>query len=345
MNTSQVQEIKIEVYGRVQSVGFRNFVKIKADELKLTGQVMNHDDGSVHVIAQGKREKLESFLELVQKGPLFSKVSGVSYFWREPRNEYETFIIALDKNLMQDQQRNIRNLGKSMLHLKNKIPRHLAIIPDGNRRWAKKNGFDIFEGHKKSAEFENLVGLFEESRKLGIKYITFWAFSTENWNRDQAEVSFLFELIGKFSEEFQEYAIKNNIRFRHLGRKDRLPKIVKKQIENTQEATKTMDGFFVQICLDYGGRDEIIRAVNKMLKAGVQEINEDDLSNYLDSTGIPDPDLIIRTSGERRLSGFMSYQSAYSEYHFANVDFPEFGPKELRIAVEEFSGRKRNYGK
>ena len=140
-------------------------------------------------------------------------------------------------------------------------------------------------------------------------------------------------------------SLKNKVRIRHIGRKDRLPKNVVQELVKVEEATKDFDNINIQICLDYGGRDEIVRAINKILKSGVQEINEDDLINYLDSVGIPDPDLIIRTSGEKRTSGFMPFQSGYSELYFSDVHFPDFTPKELRKAVEEFSMRRRNFGK
>ena len=146
-------------------------------------------------------------------------------------------------------------------------------------------------------------------------------------------------------KEFEEKAIVKEIKFKHLGRKDRLPKKVIKAIEELEKATEKFDKFYVQICMDYGGRDEIVRAVNKLLRAGVHEVKEDDIDRYLDSSGIPDPDLIIRTSGEKRISGFMPYQATYSELYFTDVNFPDFGPDELRKAVEDFSKRKRTFGR
>jgi len=228
---------------------------------------------------------------------------------------------------------------------KNKVPRHIVIIPDGNRRWAKEKGLQIFAGHEKSANYKNLILLLEEAEKLGIKYVTLWLFSTENWKRSKREIDFLFNLIPKNFKKFKEYAIENKIRFRHLGRRDRIPKKVMEEFIEFEEATKEFDGINMQACLDYGGRDEIIRAVNKILKSGVSEIGEDELESYLDSAEIPDPDLIIRTSGEKRTSGFMPFQSAYSELYFTDVYFPDFTPKELRKAVEEFVNRKRSFGK
>lgn len=340
-----MDEIKIEIFGRVQGVGFRHFVKENADRLGLTGFVRNKDEGSVTIIAQGEKEKLNELFRSVHRGPQFANVRGVSYFWRNAINKYDDFIIALDKGILEDQTRNFLNLGKSFLNIRGKIPNHIAIIPDGNRRWATSKGLDPGEGHKKSGSFENLLPLLEEAQNIGVKYVTFWAFSTENWNRSKGEIRLLFDLISKWSKEFREYAVRNQIRFRHIGRRDRLPKRLMREIEKAEEATKDFSKFNVQICLDYGGRDEIVRAINKLLKEGIQQINEGDIINYLDSSGIPDPDMIIRTSGEQRTSGFMSFQSAYAEFYFADVNFPDFSPEELRKAVAEFQSRKRRFGR
>jgi len=340
-----MQQLTIEVYGRVQSVGFRSFVKSKADTLGITGYVMNRADGSMFILAQGGKEVLDQLLKIVHKGPTFSKVERVSFFWKEPSNNYRKFIIALERGTLNDQTQSFINLGKRLLGFKNKVPQHVAVIPDGNRRWARELGLELTKGHEKAASFENLIPLIDEAKNIGIKYITFWAFSTENWNRSKQEVEYLLKLVEISSNEFKEYFQKNGIRLRYLGRKDRLPQKVVESIEKTEAETEKYDKLYVQICVDYGGRDELIRAINKMLKKGLQEISEDDLAHYLDSSGIPDPDLIIRTSGEQRTSGFMSFQSAYSEFYFTNVHYPDFGPQELRKAVAEFSRRRRNFGK
>ncbi len=337
-------ELKIEIYGIVQGVGFRHFVKENADKLNLKGFVMNKDDSIVLIVAQGDKLNLEKLLFSVQRGPFLAKVEGVSYFWKNPENNYNSFIIALDRGFIKDQKRNFLNLGKRFLNIKEKVPKHVAIIPDGNRRWAKGKGLPIFAGHERMTSFDKIVPLLKEAKKLEIKYITFWAFSTENWKRSEKEIDYLFNLITKFSKKFEEYAIENKIRFRHLGRKDRIPKKLVSELEKLEEETKNFNELNVQACLDYGGRDEIIRAINKILKSGVNEITENDFSHYLDSVSIPDPDLVIRTSGEQRTSGFMSFQSAYSELYFADVYFPDFGPKQLREAVEEFARRSRNFG-
>ena len=337
-------EIKIELFGRVQGVRFRQFVKDTADGLGIVGYVMNRADGSVLVVAQSERKVLEEFVALLQKGSLLAKIEGLSYYWRKKTKDFSGFEIIVDKGFILDQKSSFLNLGKQLLGIGNSVPLHVVVIPDGNRRWAKKHGLDELEGHKKAGAYENLKLLLSEAEKIGIKYFTLWGFSTENWQRSKKEVDSLFELMRSLLLKIEEDLIKDKIRFRHLGRKDRLPKELVQVIEKLEERTKDFSDFNLQICLDYGGRDEIVRALNKAIKSGVSEVAEENLGNYLDSAGIPDPDLIIRTSGEKRLSGFMPYQSVYSEFYFTDIHFPDFGPVQLREAVEEFSKRKRRFG-
>ncbi len=341
---SNLSELKIEIFGRVQGVGFRQFVQKEASTLGVNGSVRNREDGNVLIVAQGTRDKLNKFLDVVQRGSLLSHVSGVSYFWQEPRETHKDFIIVVKNGFLKDQKSSFTNLGKKLLGMGNSIPRHVSVIPDGNRRWAKEKGFGLTKGHEVSSSYDNVVGLLTEGKKLGIKYLTFWAFSTENWKRDKIEVRALFSMANSLLAKLREDAEKNKVRFRHIGRKDRLPRELIAEIEKLENATKKFSDFNVQLCLDYWGRDEISRAINKMLKLGVTEITEKDVSHYLDTQDIPDPDLIIRTSGEQRTSGFMPFQSAYAELYFSDVYFPDFGPAELRKAVEEFSRRKRNFG-
>ncbi len=337
-------EIKIEVFGRVQAVGFRHFVKEKAEGFGLMGYATNRHDGGVLIVAQGERNKLEEFLSEVHKGSMLSKVEGASYYWRKKTKDFSGFEILTDNGFISDQKSSFINLGKQLLGIGKTVPQHVTIIPDGNRRWAKKHGLDELEGHKKAGAYENLKLLLSEAEKIGIKYFTLWGFSTENWQRSKKEVDSLFELMKSLLVKIEDDLIKDNIRFRHLGRKDRLPKELVQVIDKLEERTKDFSDFNLQICLDYGGRDEIVRALNKAIKSGVSEIDEEDLKNYMDSAGIPDPDMIIRTSGEKRLSGFMPYQSVYSEFYFTDLHFPDFGPVQLREAVDEFSKRKRRMG-
>ncbi len=339
-----MEEIKIEVFGRVQGVRFRHFVKENSDSLKLKGYVINRPDGSVLIVAQGERQKLIDFLSIIQKGSFLSKIESFSYNWRKISVNYESFEIVTDKPFIEDQTSSFANLGKQIFGIGKGIPKHIAIIPDGNRRWAKQKGLDEIEGHRKSGSYESIKLLLNEAKKLGAVYFTIWAFSTENWKRSKREVEELFKLITGLLERIEGDLLRDKIRFRHIGRRDRLPKKLLEIVERLEELTKDFNEFNLQVCLDYGGRDEIVRAINKAIKSGTSEVLEEDLTNYLDSVGVPDPDLIIRTSGEYRMSGFMPLQSAYSEFYFTDIHFPDFGPQQLREAVESFGKRKRRFG-
>jgi len=190
-----------------------------------------------------------------------------------------------------------------------RIPKHLVIIPDGNRRWAKKRNLPEIMGHNVAGDSNNFLPLLEEAKKLGVKYFSFWGFSTENWKRGEEERDNIFNLILKNLKKMEKNFHKNKIRFRHFGRKDRLPKKLLKEIRKVEEATKNYDDFNIQLCVDYGGRDEILRAINQILKDGKKTINEKIFASYLDTAEIPDPDFIIRTSKEKRLSGFALRQN------------------------------------
>lgn len=339
-----MKEARIEVKGRVQGVGFRDSVKRQADNLELNGFVMNKDEGNVSIIAQGNEKRLEDFILFVQKGPGFSKIDGLSYKILEIGKEYPDFRIIRDKNFIFDKAKSLLNLGKFFVGGRRKIPTHVVIIPDGNRRWAKSKGYEGTFGHYKAGAYDNIEELFKEGQKLGIRYMSIWGFSTENWKRNEKERKEIFDLILSGVERFLKNAHKNKMRFRHIGRKDRLPKRLINSLNKLEEETKDYDKFNVQLFLDYGGKDELVRAVNKMLKARVKKVDEEDFHNMLDSRGVPDPDLIIRTSGEHRLSGFMPFQSAYSELYFSEVYFPDFTSHDLRNAIKEFGRRQRRFG-
>ncbi len=225
---------------------------------------------------------------------------------------------------------------------KNQLPLHVAIIPDGNRRWAKEKKLEAVAGHQRSGD--KVISILEEAKNLGIKYITLWGFSTENWQRDKKEIDFLFKLLEKGVQDIIKYSKKNNVRFRHIGRKDRLPRNLVRELEKAEKETRNFSELYVQACLDYGGRDEIVRAVNNIIRNGVKEVDEKRILEFLDFADIPDPDLIIRTSGEYRTSGFMPFQSSYSELYFTKTKFPDFSAKDLKKAIKEFSKRKRNFG-
>jgi undecaprenyl diphosphate synthase len=222
----------------------------------------------------------------------------------------------------------------------NQMPNHVAIICDGNRRWAKNKGLSSFEGHRQG--FENIKALSKKAKKLGIQIITFWVFSTENWKRAVEEVGYLMNLAETVIESQIKSAIEEETRIVHIGRKDRLPEQLRKKIEKAENDTKQFSKYYFVMALDYGGQDEIERAVRKMKDPASEKID-----SYLDTAILPhpNPDLIIRTSGEYRLSGFMTWQSAYSEYLFSPLLFPEFTPDALEKAIAEYGERGRRFGK
>jgi len=224
---------------------------------------------------------------------------------------------------------------------KMRIPNHIAIIMDGNRRWAKERGLPSVEGHRKGSDtFEKIA---EKAKELGVKCLTVWAFSTENWKRSEEEKKYLFSLIRQFAKKHKEKSQREKIRFVHLGRKDRLPKDIVKLIQDTEDSTKNYTDFTLAVGIDYGGQDEILRTIEKIVK-NKQKITFENIEKNLDTTSLPQIDLLIRTGGEKRLSGFTSWQCAYAELYFTDTYFPDFGPKQLEKAIEDFSQRERRFG-
>jgi undecaprenyl diphosphate synthase len=222
-----------------------------------------------------------------------------------------------------------------------KIPKHIAIIPDGNRRWARSKGLPTLEGHRRGAlNFEKLL---DKAKDLGVKCMTGWFFSTENWKRTEKENKYLFDLARQLTKQYKEKVLKENIRFIHLGRKDRIPGDIVKELNELEELTKDIDGFTVGVAMDYGGHDELLRTLNKLVDENM-EINTENIEKYLDTKYMPMPDYIIRTGGEKRLSGFMSWQSEYAEFYFTDLYYPDFTPEQLEIAIKDYGNRNRRYG-
>ncbi len=229
-----------------------------------------------------------------------------------------------------------------------KVPAHIAIILDGNGRWAKAKGLPRKAGHVQGAK--NVEIICEEAYKLGVQYLTVYAFSTENWNRPQDEVDALMQLLRNYMKTCLKTAAKNNMCVRVIGDKSRLAEDIKTSIAELEEASKDNTGLHFQIALNYGSRDEIRRAVknvaNKVAKGelSTEEITEEIIANELDTAGIPDPDLMIRTSGEQRISNYLLWQLAYAEFYFTPVPWPDFSKEELIKAIEVYQSRDRRYG-
>ena len=221
---------------------------------------------------------------------------------------------------------------------------HLAIIMDGNGRWAKERGLSRSEGHRAGAE--QIAKVVDAAREFGLKYLTVYAFSTENWKRPQDEVRVLMELIKEFTTNMLPDMMKNNVRLRTIGRTSDLPLLSRTALLKAIDATAKNDGFTLNIALSYGGRAEMIDAMNKMLKERKSDkpLTEEEFLNYLYAPDIPDPDLMIRTSGEMRISNFLLWQLSYSELYVTPVYWPDFGKEELAKALENFASRDRRFG-
>ena len=229
-----------------------------------------------------------------------------------------------------------------------KIPQHVAIILDGNGRWAKSKGMPRNYGHTMGAK--NVEKICDIAGHMGIKYLTVYAFSTENWGRPQPEVDELMRLLGSYMKTCLKTAKKNNMRVRVLGDLSRLSPKLQEQILELERVSRAYDGFNFQIALNYGSRDEMLRAMKKMYtdiktgKLSEHAVTEEVFSGYLDTADLPDPDLLIRTSGEQRLSNYLLWQLAYSEFYFTDVPWPDFDEEELKKAVAAYQNRERRYG-
>lgn len=241
------------------------------------------------------------------------------------------------------------------------IPNHIVIIPDGNRRWAKEHNLPSFEGHRRG--FEATPAIAKAARKMGVHTLTIWAFSTENWKRSKEEVAYLMKMYEWFVNNHLKECLEDEVKIVHLGRKDRIPEALRKKVEDAESKTANFSKNILNIALDYGGHDEILRALQKIIaevKNGKIDfpdlIREEGLYHneypyyhfreYLDTKGQPHPypDLVIRTSNEKRTSGFLPWQSVYVEYYWEKDHFPDFTPQKLKDAIIDYSNRNRRFG-
>ena len=224
------------------------------------------------------------------------------------------------------------------------VPRHVAIIMDGNGRWAKERGLPRIAGHR--AGTENLRTIIRASARLGIEYLTLYAFSTENWSRPKAEVTGLMHILSDVIDRELDELNKEGARLVHIGHLDGLSKALQNKVQQAIELTKDNTRITIVLAFNYGGRDEIICAIRRMLADQVAPEDVDDalVSEYLFTCNLPDPDLVIRTSGEKRTSNFLTWQTVYSEWYFPEVYWPDFNETELRKAIEVYSQRDRRFG-
>ena len=227
---------------------------------------------------------------------------------------------------------------------KKTVPQHVVIIPDGNRRWAKKHGMPPIAGHKRG--LDTALRVVKASRNLGIKVLTLWGFSTENWKRPNAEVSYLMRIYLAFFKRHMKELVKEGVRFMWLGRRDRVPKALRTILEQLEQVTAKNKKYILNICIDYGGHEELVSLVKKIIAKKIKpsEASEDLIAANLQTTGLPDPDLLIRTSGEMRTSGIMPWQTTYTELFFSKLMFPDFSVAELKRAIHDYSVRQRRFG-
>ena len=229
-----------------------------------------------------------------------------------------------------------------------RVPRHVAIIMDGNGRWAKKRALPRSAGHAAGAETFRRIATY--CKNIGLDYLTVYAFSTENWKRPADEVGSIMDLLEKYLHEALEKMEHDKVKMRFFGDVSSLSPSLRKLIEDSDELSKRLDGMQVNVCINYGGRDEILRAVESFArdaaegKAAGNQLTEEIFSEYMYSAGIPDPDLVIRPSGELRISNFLLWQSAYSELYFTDVLWPDFNERELDKAIISYQDRNRRYG-
>jgi len=248
-----------------------------------------------------------------------------------------------------------------MKHAHNKtIPQHIAIIMDGNRRWARKRGLPIIAGHRKVAD-KMLEPLVEHAAKKGVKFITFWAFSTENWQRNKKEIAGIIRIFRHVVRKRWQKLHEKGVRVEVIGDISKFPADLQTSLAKVVEETKNNQTITAVFALNYGGRDEIVRAINRVISRQTSDIRQkhdqapvpaeswklttESFTEFLDTFGIPDPDMIVRTGGEQRLSGFLLWQSQYSELFFAPWYMPEFTPEKLDVVIEEFAKRQRRYGR
>lgn len=222
------------------------------------------------------------------------------------------------------------------------LPKHVAIIMDGNGRWAKARRLPRTMGHKKGVDVTKAI--VRHAGEIGLEHLTLYAFSTENWKRPEDEINDLMGILRVFLKSETADLHKNNVRLRVIGAKNRLSQDILNLISNVENMTKDNTGLNLTVALDYGSRQEIVSAVNDLIAQGVSNVDEEILSTYLWTSDLPDPDVLIRTSGEHRISNFMLWQCAYTEFVFSDVLWPDFSTDEFDKAIEEFQNRDRRYG-
>jgi undecaprenyl diphosphate synthase len=344
------KRIHILISGRVQGVFFRASAKRVADHYAIVGYAKNLQAGTVEIVAEGPVPALRKLLDWCYRGSLMAHVDSLNFKWLEATGEFSGFLVELDKSgFVADKVHALTNLGRRVLDRVDKsvnkeppkIPKHVVVIPDGNRRWARERGLPVWQGHKEG--MERTKELVRAANEHGVKHMTFWGFSTENWSRPKEEIDWIMKALAQGIREFTSELLGNNIGFIHLGRKDRLPGELNRELALLEDKTRNFSDKSLALAIDYGGRDELVRAIQKMSEAN-QPTSQEAISSSLDTKNLPDPDLIIRTSGEQRTSGIMPWQGVYSELYFSPMHYPDFGQQEFAYALAEYAARERRRG-
>lgn len=233
-----------------------------------------------------------------------------------------------------------------MTHDETGVPKHVALILDGNRRWARAQGLQVITGHRRSAE--NIEKLLSRLRDKGVKTTTLWVFSTENWKRDADQIQGIMQLAVEFLTRYRERVMHDQIRVIHLGRKDRIPAELREILTDLEADSRDFTQSYLNIALDYGGRDELLRAIERIQSAGVksESLSEENLNAYLDTHDqpFPEPDLIVRSGGAHRMSGFMPWQSVYAEFAFTDKLFPDITEQDIDAFLDDYAQRERRFG-
>lgn len=339
-----MHEAQVTVSGRVQGILFRRLVQRYVRMHALTGYICNKDSGEVYMVLQGTKQHILACISWIQTSPGFSNVQRVAVTWAGQTMRYKTFTIIRSANYLADKLKSLRHLGNQFFSSSLPVPVHVAIIPDGNRRWARRQGQRAQFGHYHAGSMSHMRSLLHTAQRAGVKCLSLWGFSTENWSRSVVERRALFSLIQKSLPTLEQDAHEHHIRFVHAGRTDRLPKQLMHALSVLVKNTKHYTDFTIVLCLDYGGIDEVVRATQVLQKKNTT-ITASSLLGALDTAGLPGVDLIIRTSGEQRTSGFMPLQAAYAELYFSERYFPDFSDKDFLCALKEYGRRQRRFGK
>lgn len=348
MRDMRQKRVRISVSGRVQGVFFRATAKRIAGVHGLVGYAKNLPDGRVEIVAEGSEPGLRALVDWCYRGSLLAHTTALSYEWESATGEFTEFEIMRDGSLLKDQFHALTNLGNRALRRADREiaetflnpPKHIVIIPDGNRRWAEERGLQPWEGYQQGAQ--RIRELSKVVEQAGIECVTFWGFSTDNWSRSPEQVDWLMKSFARELEDLRGRLVKSKVAFRHLGRKDRLDANLLGVLARLEDETRRFTGKTVAIALDYGGRDELVRALRKAV--GSDGVTEADVTEALDTAGMPDPDLIIRTSGEQRLSGMMPWQGVHAELYFTALHFPDFTTQQLSFALADYANRQRRFG-